>query len=51
MTEDNTGVVSNKVQIAYAESESRLTEAIEGNFASQETIITHQIFLSLLGSY
>ncbi len=40
MTEDNTGVVSNKVQIAYAESESRLTEAIEGNFASQETIIT-----------
>lgn len=40
MTEDNTGIVSNKVQIAYAESETRLTEAIEGNFASQETIIT-----------
>lgn len=40
MTEDNTGVVSNKVQIAYTESSTRLTEAIEGNFASQETIVT-----------
>lgn len=40
MTEDNTGVISNKVQIAYTESSTRLTEAIEGNFASQETIVT-----------
>lgn len=40
MTEDNTGIVSNKVRIAYAESNSRLTEAISNNFATQETIIT-----------
>lgn len=40
MTEDNTGVLSNKVKIAYAESDARLTEAIENNFASQETIVT-----------
>ena len=40
MTEDNTGIISNKVQIAYAENENRLTECIEGNFATQETIIT-----------
>lgn len=40
MTENNTGVVSNKVRIAYAESASRLTEAVSNNFATQETIIT-----------
>lgn len=40
MTEENTGIVSNKVQIAYTESDTRLTESIEGNFATQETIIT-----------
>lgn len=40
MTEENTGVISNKVQIAYTESTSRLTEEVEGNFATQETIIT-----------
>ncbi len=40
MTEDNTGVISNKVQIAYSESKTRLTEKIEGNFATQETIVT-----------
>lgn len=40
MTEDNTGVVSNKAKIAYTESMVRLTEAQENNFASQETIVT-----------
>lgn len=40
MTENNTGVVSNKVRIAYSESNLRLTESISNNFASQETIIT-----------
>ncbi len=40
MTEDNTGVVSNKVRIAYSESDSRLTEAVSNNFATQETILT-----------
>lgn len=40
MTEDNTGIISNKVQIAYTESSTRLTEAISGNFATQETIVT-----------
>ncbi len=40
MSEENTGVISNKVQIAYTESSTRLTESVEGNFATQETIIT-----------
>lgn len=40
MSEENTGVISNKVQIAYTESSTRLTESLEGNFATQETIIT-----------
>ena len=40
MTEENTGVVGNKVQIAYTSSDTRLVEAGENNFASQETIIT-----------
>jgi len=38
--EDNTGVLSNKVKIAYTENSLRLTEAVTGNFASQETIVT-----------
>jgi hypothetical protein len=40
MTEDNTGILSNKAKIAYTESMTRLTEAVENNFASQETIVT-----------
>lgn len=40
MTENNTGVVSNKVRIAYVESDSRLTENVSNNFATQETILT-----------
>lgn len=40
MTENNTGVVSNKVRIAYSESDSRLIEAVSNNFATQETILT-----------
>ena len=40
MNENNTGVVSNKVRIAYAESATRLTEMTQNNFATQETIIT-----------
>lgn len=38
--EDNTGVLSNKVKIGYTENSSRLTECIDGNFATQETIVT-----------
>ena len=40
MTEENTGIISNKVQIAYTESDTRLTECTAGNFATQETIVT-----------
>lgn len=40
MTEDNTGVVSNKAKIAYTESTTRLTEGKSNNFATQETIVT-----------
>lgn len=38
--EDNTGVLSNKVKIAYTENDTRLTESLAGNFASQETIVS-----------
>lgn len=38
--EDNTGVLSNKVKIAYTENSTRLTESLAGNFATQETIVT-----------
>ena len=37
---ENTGILSNKVQIAYTESDSGIQENSEGNFATQETIIT-----------
>lgn len=40
MTGDNTGILSNKAKIAYAESETRMTEAKTNNLASQETIVT-----------
>lgn len=38
--ENNLGVLSNKVKIAYTENDVRLTESKAGNFATQETIVT-----------
>lgn len=40
MSSDNTGIVSNKAQIANTESNTRLVEAKKNNLASQETIVT-----------
>ena len=45
MTDDNTGVLSNKAKIAYTESDTRMVEAKTGNLASQETIIADALKL------